>query len=67
MDYLKAAEKKLHKGSIIIADNTLIARDKMLDYLDYVQNSGKFKSNSVKVKLFGRKQEFDEMEISRRL
>ncbi len=42
--YLKLAENKLHKGSVVVADNAGIFADQMRDYLQYVRMSGKFKS-----------------------
>lgn len=42
--YLKLVEKKLHKGSVIVADNVGIFADQTKDYLDYVRSSGKYKS-----------------------
>ncbi len=42
--YLKLIEKKLHKGTIIVADNAGIFADQMRDYLQYVRMSGKFES-----------------------
>jgi len=47
--YLKLAEPKLQKGTIIVADNAGIFADQMKDYLDYMRNSGKYKSRYVKV------------------
>jgi predicted O-methyltransferase YrrM len=43
-DYLKLVEKKLHKGSVIVADNAGISFDQMKDYLAYVRSSGKYTS-----------------------
>jgi predicted O-methyltransferase YrrM len=43
-DYLKLVEKKLHKGSVIVADNAGFLADQMKEYLDYVRSSGKYKS-----------------------
>ncbi len=43
-DYLKLVEKKLHKGSVIVADNAGIFADQMKEYLDYVRSSGKYTS-----------------------
>ncbi len=42
--YLKLAEGKLPRGTVIVADNAGIFADQMRDYLDYVRNSGKYKS-----------------------
>jgi len=44
IDYLRLVEDKLHKGSVIVADNAGIFADEMKDYLDYVRNSGKYSS-----------------------
>jgi len=43
LEYLRLIEKKLHKGSVIVADNAH-PHGKMKDYLDYVRSSGKFTS-----------------------
>jgi len=43
-DYLKLVEKKLHKGSVIVADNAGIFADQMKEYLAYVRSSGKYTS-----------------------
>jgi predicted O-methyltransferase YrrM len=47
--YLKLAEDKLRRGAIVFADNAGFFADQMGDYLDYVRNSGKFKSRYVQV------------------
>ena len=44
MEYLRLVERKLHKGSVIVADNAGIFADEMKDYLDYVRTSGKYDS-----------------------
>lgn len=49
IDYLRLVEDKLHKGSVIVADNAGISADEMRDYLDYVRNSGKYSSRYVPV------------------
>jgi len=49
LDYLRLAEDKLHKGSVIIADNAGIFADQMKDYLDYVRFSGKYNSRYMPV------------------
>lgn len=48
-EYLRLIEDKLHKGSVVVADNAGIFADQMKDYLDYVRNSGKFSSKYVPV------------------
>jgi predicted O-methyltransferase YrrM len=47
IDYLRLVEDKLHKGSVIIADNAGIFADQMKDYLDYVRSSGKYTSKFI--------------------
>jgi predicted O-methyltransferase YrrM len=47
--YLCLVEKRLHKGSVIVADNAGIFADQMKDYLDYVKSSGKYRSEYLAV------------------
>ena len=47
--YLKSAEGKLQKGAVVFADNAGIFADQMSDYLDYVRNSGKYKTRYIQV------------------
>jgi len=49
IDYLRLVEDKLHKGSVVVADNAGIFASQMRDYLDYVRNSGKYQSRFVPV------------------
>ena len=50
--YLKLAEQKnLHKGSIVVADNVGVSEKQMLDYLEYVRNSGFYKSKTIETEL----------------
>jgi predicted O-methyltransferase YrrM len=65
--YLKAVEKNLHKGSVIIADNVGIFKDQMEDYLEYVRREGNYKSRTVKTLLEFSDSTKDAMEISERL
>ncbi len=44
LDYLKACEGMLHKGSVVVADNVKAFADEVADYLEYVRNSGKYTS-----------------------
>ena len=53
LDYLLLVEDKLHKGSVIVADNAGIFAEKMEDYLDYVRSSGKYSSKFVPVGIDG--------------
>jgi len=43
LDYLRLIEEKLHRGSVIVADNVEHAPS----YLDYVRSSGKYSSRFV--------------------
>ncbi len=43
LEYLRLTEKKLHKGSVIVADNVR-PRGKTKNYLEYVRSSGKYAS-----------------------
>jgi predicted O-methyltransferase YrrM len=47
--YLKLAEDKLHKGTVVIADNAGLFADQMRTYLEYVRMSGKFRSTYFQV------------------
>jgi predicted O-methyltransferase YrrM len=49
LQYLKLAEGKLQKGTVVFADNAGVFADQMVDYLDYVRNSGKYKSRYIQV------------------
>jgi predicted O-methyltransferase YrrM len=53
LDYLRLAEDKLHEGTVIVADNAGIFANQMADYLDYVRNSGKYRSRYVAVGVDG--------------
>jgi predicted O-methyltransferase YrrM len=49
LEYLRLAENKLHKGSVIVADNAGTFANQMKDYLDYVRSSGKYRSKYVPI------------------
>jgi predicted O-methyltransferase YrrM len=42
--YLKLSEPKLRKEGVVFADNVKIFANQMQDFLDYIRNSGKYKS-----------------------
>jgi len=46
IDYLLAVEPKLNSKAIVVADNVGIFAREMRNYLDYVRNSGKYKSKT---------------------
>jgi caffeoyl-CoA O-methyltransferase len=60
LEYLKLCEDKLERGGVVFADNVKMAVHYMRDYLDYVRNSGGYKSEYVDVG-------FDGVEISTKL
>jgi len=43
--YLKSVESLLHKGSVVLADNVRSHAAEVADYLEYVRDSGKYKSD----------------------
>jgi len=49
LKHLRSIEEKLHRGSIVIADNAGVYAYSMRDYLSYVRNSGRYKSSFIKV------------------
>src|SRR5438094_4616770 len=65
--YLKAVEKNLHKGSVIVADNVGIFKDQMGDYLEYVRKQGPYKSRTLETLLEFSDSTKDAMEISEKL
>ncbi|OLD78601.1 hypothetical protein AUF62_01990 [archaeon 13_1_20CM_52_20] len=65
--YLKAVEKNLHKGSVLVADNVGIFKDQMGDYLEYVRKKGAYKSRTVETLLEFSDITKDAMEISEKL
>ena len=49
--YLKLAEKNLKKGAVVVADNVWVFETSMNDYLEYVRNSGRYKSRTLETEL----------------
>lgn len=49
IDYLQLVEDKLHKGSVLVADNAGVFANQMKEYLNYVRSSGKYRSKYVSV------------------
>jgi predicted O-methyltransferase YrrM len=47
--YLRLVENKLHRGSVIVADNAGMFARQMTEYLAYVSNAGKYSSKYVQV------------------
>ena len=68
LEYLKSAEKHcLGKGAVIVADNVKVSKNEMLDYLEYVRNSGKYKSKTVETMLEFTPNIKDAIEVSIRI
>ncbi len=65
--YLKAVEKRLPKGGVVVADNVGIFKDEMPDFLDYVRNKGHYRSRTVETLLEFSTTEKDAMEISEKV
>jgi caffeoyl-CoA O-methyltransferase len=60
LKYLKLSEDKLERGGVVFADNVKTSAHEMRDYLDYVRNSGRYRSEYVDAV-------FDGVEISTKL
>jgi catechol O-methyltransferase len=65
--YLKLSERFLHTGSVVVADNVKAFATEMADYLDYVRNSGRFKSTYREAPSNWGKDEGDAIEVSVKL
>ena len=51
LKYLKLVEKNLKKNAVVVADNVGIFEKSMDDYLEYVRNSGRYKSRTIQTEL----------------
>ncbi|MFX0094763.1 MAG: O-methyltransferase [Candidatus Hodarchaeota archaeon] len=60
IDYLRLVEKKIHKGSLVVADNAVIFSEEVKDYLEYVRSSGKYRSKLILI-------DADGLEVSTKL
>lgn len=60
LDHLRLIENKLHRGSVVVADNAGAYAYSMRDYLDYVRDSGRYDSRLIRA---GR----DGLEVSTKL
>ncbi len=65
--YLKAVERNLHKGNVVVADNVGMFKDQMQEYLEYVRNKGPYKSRTIETLLEFSDSTKDAMEISEKL
>jgi catechol O-methyltransferase len=64
LTYLKACEPKLHRGTVVVADNAKSHAAQMADYLEYVRNSGKYSSSYREAPSNYGEDEGDAVEIS---
>jgi predicted O-methyltransferase YrrM len=66
LNYLKLLEGKnlLKEQSIVVADNVILYESEMKDYLEYVRNSGYYRSQITKTTLEFNKNVEDALEIS---
>jgi predicted O-methyltransferase YrrM len=67
LSYLKRAEKYLGKGAVVIADNVGIYENQMLDFLEYVRNQGRYRSQTIETKLEFTEGVRDAIELSIRI
>jgi len=49
LKHLKMIENKLHRGSVVVADNAGAFAYSMRDYLNYVRNSGRYESRFIRL------------------
>lgn len=64
LKYLKLVEKNLKKNAVVVADNVGIFEKSMNDYLEYVRNSGRYKSRTIQTELEFNEGVKDAIEIS---
>jgi predicted O-methyltransferase YrrM len=69
LQYLKLSEEAniIKNDAIIIADNVGISKNEMIDYLEYVRNSEKYKSKTIETTLEYSKDVRDAIEVSVRV
>jgi predicted O-methyltransferase YrrM len=67
LDYIRACEHLLHRGSVVVADNVKVFADEVADYLEYVRGSGRYTCSTVEAPLNADGSVTDAMEISVRL
>jgi predicted O-methyltransferase YrrM len=68
LQYLRLIEQKnlMKEESIVVADNVILYENEMRDYLEYVRNSGKYRSQTIETNLEFTKKVKDALEISLR-
>jgi predicted O-methyltransferase YrrM len=68
LQYLRLLEEKhlMKKDSVVVADNVILYENEMKDYLEYVRNSNRYKSQTTETTLEFNKNVKDALEISLR-
>jgi predicted O-methyltransferase YrrM len=64
LEYLKACERLLRSGSVVVADNVKVFANEVADYLDYVRNSGLYISTYREERFRGNPSATDAIETS---
>jgi predicted O-methyltransferase YrrM len=66
LQYLRLIEQEnlMKEESIVIADNVILYENEMRDYLEYVRNSGEYRSQTTKTTLEFNKKVKDALEVS---
>jgi predicted O-methyltransferase YrrM len=64
LKYLNLVEKNLIKNAVVVADNVGIFGKSLNDYLEYVRNSGRYKSRTIQTELEFNEGVKDAIEIS---
>lgn len=64
LKYLKLVEKNLKKNAVVVADNVGIFEKSMSNYLEYVRNSGRYKSKTIQTELEFNEGVKDAIEVS---
>ena len=62
--FMDEVEKNLKKKAVVVADNVGIFEKSMNDYLEYVRNSGRYKSRTIQTELEFKEGVKDAIEIS---
>jgi predicted O-methyltransferase YrrM len=68
LNYLRFIEQKnlMREESVVVADNVILYENEMKDYLEYVRNSGEYRSQTTETTLEFNKNVRDALEISHR-
>jgi predicted O-methyltransferase YrrM len=68
LNYLRFIEQKnlMREESVVVADNVILYENEMKDYLEYVRNSGEYRSHTTETTLEFNKNVKDALEISHR-